>query len=99
MPVLQRPERKRSFKMPGVAPDIKLVASNTHGHGLDTFSRALSTRLAASGTSASDGPRPAIPSQRRSSKSDSSSSEDGPAKAVHGDAFSRAPSIYKGAQW
>lgn len=85
--------------MPGVAPDIKLVASNTHGRGLDTFSRVFSARLAASETLASDGPKSASPSPLRSSKSDSGSGEDEPAKAVHADAFSRAPSIYKGAQW
>ncbi|KAG6366417.1 hypothetical protein INS49_000594 [Diaporthe citri] len=45
--------------MPGVAPEIKLVASNTHGHGLDTFSRALSTRLAASAPPASSEDEPA----------------------------------------
>ncbi|KAK7738839.1 hypothetical protein SLS63_002176 [Diaporthe eres] len=84
--------------MPGVAPDIKLVASNTHGHGLDTFSRALSTRLAASETPGSDGPKPASPSPLRFCRSDSGSGEDEPAKPIHADAFSRAPSIYKGAQ-
>lgn len=84
--------------MPGVAPDIKLVASNTHGHGPDTFSRASSTRLA-SEVPASDAPEPVSHSPHRSSNSDSSSNEDEPAEAVSGGAVLRARSIYKGAQW
>lgn len=83
--------------MPAVAPDIKLVASNTHGHGLGTFRRTSSTSFA-SGTIL-DRPKSVSPSPRRSNNSDSSSSEDEPAEFVHVDAFSRAPSIYKGAQW
>lgn len=89
---------KGSCKMPGVAPDIELVASNTHSHGLDALSRAPSTRLS-SGAPAADGPNPVSPSPRRSSTSDSSSNEDEPAEAVSAGAFLRARSIYKGAQW
>lgn len=84
--------------MPGAAPDISLVALNTQGHGLDTASKAVSTRFALESSNLS-GSKFTKSTPHRSTDSHSSSSVDEPAEAYNAGAFSRSPSFYKGAQW
>ncbi|KAJ0118144.1 hypothetical protein J7T55_014597 [Diaporthe amygdali] len=84
--------------MPGAAPDISLVALNTQGHGLDTASKAVSTRFAQESSNLS-GSKFIKSTPHRSTDSHSSSSVDEPAEAYNVGAFSRSPSFYKGAQW
>lgn len=83
-------------------PDIRLVASNTHGGDLDhnhnTPRKTLSVN-SIPGDFTSDGVEPDSPSSSSSSSDSSMSDDDETDPDAKASGLAKIPSFYKGAQW